>query len=189
MPIFVGTSDIDDITLGGATTGFHSVWKGSTRVWARPLLYDLNVAIYDPTPHYAVTLYGYDSLRGSIDFVSGHNQYTSDWFKSSGGQSHSQYIYQLQYYDYDSSQNNTIDYLRLTIGSTNTAAQSIPNTDATFKRLTVDDGVNNYVFNRSAASYSYSTGSNYTTWLWYYVYNPFSGVSDGTDVKIRFDKP
>lgn len=185
MPIFVGTSDIDDITLGGATTGFHSVWKGSTRIWARPLLYDLNVAIYDPTPHYAVTLYGKDSLNGSIDFVSGHNQYTNDWFRSFGGLSHSPYIYRLQYYDYDASQNNSVDNLELTIGSTNTAAQGIPNTDATFNRLTV----NGNLFTRSSATYQYSTGSHFTTWRWYNASNPFSGVSAGTDVKIRFDKP
>ena len=183
MPIFVGTSDIDDITLGGATTGFHSVWKGSTRIWARPLLYDLNVAIYDPTPHFDVTLYGYDQAQGSIDFVSGHNQYTSDWFKSSSGQSHSQYIYTLVYYDYASS--SYTDSLELTIGSTNTAAQSIPNTDATFNRITI----NGNVLNRSSGSYQYYTGSNFTTWRWDNISNPFSGVSAGTDVKIRFDKP
>ena len=185
MPIFVGTSDIDDITLGGATTGFHSVWKGSTRIWARPLLYDLNVAIFDPTPHIDVTQYGYDSplSQGSLDFVSGHNQYTSDWFRSFGGQSHSQYVRELSYYDYASS--GITDNLFLRIGSTATTAQGIPNTDATFNRLTV----NGNLFTRSSATYQYNTGSNFTSWRWYNASNPFSGVSAGTDVKIRFDKP
>ena len=41
MPIFVGTSDIDDIRVGDDSSIFHSVWKGSTRIWARPLLYTL----------------------------------------------------------------------------------------------------------------------------------------------------
>ena len=179
MPIFVGTSDIDDITLGGATTRFHSVWKGSTRIWARPLLYTLTIGVLTTG---ASQKKGFDtsSSIGSIDFVSGHNQYTNDWFKSFGGLSHSPYIYSL--YHYNEFASNTNDGVILTIGSTNTAAQGIPNTDATFSRLSIDEDV----FNRTDATYTYNVGSNFTTWKWNTSTSPIK--TSGTD-NIRFDKP
>ena len=179
MPIFVGTSDIDDIRVGDDSSIFHSVWKGSTRIWARPLLYTLTIGTLTNSVHQKK---GFDTSAsiGSIDFVSGHNLYTSDWFLSSGGQSHSQYIYSL--YHLNEFASNTNDGVILTIGSTNTLAQSIPNTDATFSRLSIDDDV----FNRTDATYTYNVGSNFSTWKWSTSTSPFK--TSGTE-NIRFDKP
>lgn len=184
MPIFVGTSDIDDITLGGSSK-FHSVWKGSTRVWARPLIYNLTVGSNVPTS--GLTIYGYSPSNGnigSISFLSGHNSYTNDWFKNLASVSHSAYVYNLYFSDWSSSSGQN-DQLYFVVGSTSTPSGAIPNNDTTFSRMTIDGNV----YTRSSANYIYNTGSNFSTWFWdNQTTNPL-GTTTGAVKKVRFDKP
>jgi hypothetical protein len=180
MSIFVGSNDIDDIVIGTAKK--ESVFIGSNRVWVRPALYNLTVGtsgtLMDGSVSWGFRKFG--SSYGSLVYVPNHNAYQSNWFKNLG----------------DVGQGDDIDYLfwngggsssskvQLTIGSTSTPAFQTPNTDATFSKMTIDGTV----FNRADATYSYSSGSNFSSWLWTTSTNPF-GTTTGVVKRIRFDKP
>ena len=73
----------------------------------------------------------------------------------------------------------------LTLGNSTGGYSAVPNTDATFSKLTIGSTE----FARTDASlYSYSGGSLYTHWQWETDTNPF-GTTNGAVKRIRFDKP
>ena len=180
MPIFVGSTDIDDIVIG--TTKQESVFVGSDRVWVRPALYNLTVGTSGTLPNSSVS-YGFSTAGtayGSIAFVSNHNAYQSDWFKNSGGVGQGDDIYYLLW----NGGGSATSKVQLVIGATDTAASQTPNTDVTFSKMTIDGTV----FNRTDATYTYSFGSNFSQWEWTTSTNPF-GTTTGAVKRIRFDKP
>lgn len=187
MPIFVGTSDIDDITIG--STQQQSVYVGSDRVWIRPILYDLTVgttsAFTDPANGMAYSSYGFRDLgatTGSLSLKTSHNPLYTAWLHNLGGVSNAASgIRILEFYDYPVSAKRVV----LTMGSNTGGYSAVPNTDATFSKLTI--GSTEFL-RTDASSYSYAGGSFYTSWQWETDTNPF-GTTNGVVKRIRFDKP
>lgn len=190
MPIFIGSTDIDEITIG--TTKQQSVYVGSDRVWVRPLFYNLEHGIASPTS--GVTWHGYLTTEGtyynmgSISLNTTHNPYYANWFIDSNGVSNATYFRSLYWRE-------ELNELYFALGSNTTSASTIPNTDATFSKLSIGthptDPAPTYTFNRADAD-SYTTySSHYSMWTWTNVTdNPFpSGGSNFAIRRIRIDKP
>ena len=180
MPIFVGSNDIDDIVIGTAKK--ESVFIGSDRVWVRPALYNVTVGTSGTWPSGSVS-WGFSVgylFYGSIAYVPNHNAYQSGWFKNLGGVGQGNDIHYLLW----DGGGSAASKVQLTIGSNSTPASQTPNTDATFSKMTIDGTA----FNRADATYSYSSGSNFSTWEWTSSTNPF-GTTTGAVKRIRFDKP
>lgn len=189
MPIFIGSTDIDEITIG--TTKQQSVYVGSDRVWVRPLTYELTHGIASPTS--GVNLIGYRSTEGtfsagSISLNTTHNPYYANWFIDSNSVSNATYVYHLYWQD-------STNELTFTLGSSTTAASTIPNTDVTFSKLSIGtkptDPAPTYTFNRTDANTYTTYSSHYSSWKWTNVTNnPFpSGGSNFAIRRIRIDKP
>ena len=189
MPIFIGSNDIDEITIG--TTKQQSVYVGADRVWVRPLFYNLEHGIASPSSD--VNLIGYRSTEstfstGSISLNTTHNPYYANWFIDSNGVSNATYILSLYWQD-------STNELNFYLGSNTTSASTIPNTDATFSKLSIGthptDPAPTYTFNRADADSFVTFSSHYSGWKWTNVTdNPFpSGGSNFAIRRIRIDKP
>jgi len=189
MPIFWGSADIDEITIG--STKQQSVYVGADRVWVRPLFYNLQHGIASPSS--GVNLIGYRSTEsafwaGTISLNTTHNPYYANWFIDSNSVSNATYVYHLYWQD-------STNELIFTLGSSTTAASTIPNTDATFNKLRIGgaagDPTPTYTFNRTDADSYLTFSSHYSTWKWTNVTdNPFpSGGSNYAIRRIRIDRP
>lgn len=168
MPIFVGSTEITEIQLGGISNApFESVFIGSDKVFSRPRLYDVTVGSRAVSS--GQTNYGYESSFSTGSISNPQPVPNSGWFNTATPQ--------------------LIIWQDITSGTSQFAFQvsqnGVLNNDSSFKTLTV----NGTVFNRSDAHTYVSTtsGGGFTVWQWDSASNPFGSV--GATNRIRFDRP
>lgn len=169
MPIFVGSTEINEIQLG-SNAPFESVFIGSDKVFSRPRLYDVTVAFWGIASQNNGHGYYASSSNGSIS--NPQNQPSTSWFNPATD------VAALYWSEYINT-NTGIFYVRLN-------NYGVANNDSTFKSVKV----NNTVFNRADADYYFDSGvsSNAVTlWGWDINTNPWSGT--GNTDRVRFDKP
>ena len=169
MPIFVGSTEINEIQLGSSTFA-ESVWVGADKVFRRPRLYDVTVG-YRPVAS-GQNNYGYENFPTNGSISNPQTSPNSGWFLPSS------IVLDLVWENYT---NSGTGAFRFKVNS-----GGVLNNDSAFKTLTV----NNTVFNIADADVYYNSGNqspNLTYWEWNINTNPWSGT--GNTDRVRFDKP
>lgn len=165
MSIFVGSTEINEIQLGG-NVPFESVYVGADKVFSRPLLLDITVG-YQPVSS-GTSEYGYNdssfmSTVGALNYAQ--SQPNTNWFNGST-------LSILSWQDYFLS---GIGEVRLFV------ANSLTNSDNNFTTLKI----NNLVLNRTDANFVVFSNSS-TSWTWAVNTNPWSGT--GNTDRVRFER-
>lgn len=168
MPIYVGSTEITEIQLGGISNApFESVYIGADKVFRRPRLYDVTVGFRSIAS--GTDGYGYSSLNSNGSISNPQPVPSSSWFNG-----YTTTV--LEWEDYFNTSTGRF-YFRV-------SNDGLLNTDNAFKTLKV----NNTVLNREDADgYVNSGAGNFTLWYWDLNTNPWSGT--GNTDRVRFDKP
>lgn len=168
MPIFVGSTEINEIQLG-SNAPFESVFIGSDKIFSRPRLYDVTVAFWAVASQ--TNAHGYEASSSNGSISNPQNQPSTSWFTPATD------IHNIYWYEFTNSNTGVFNVAVNNYG--------VSNSDSTFKSVKV----NNTVFNRADADLFYSGSSDHpiTAWSWNTNTNPWSGT--GNTDRVRFDKP
>ena len=167
MSIFVGSTEINEIQLGG-NVPFESVYVGADKVFSRPLLLDITVGfqgVASGTNEWGYDVYGNLNI-GALSYAQA--QPSTDWFN---GEDIVICAWQ--------------EYFNVPSGSFAIRVEGyVSNSDSAFTTLKV----NNLVLNRTDANFFQSTsGTGWTVWQWSPINtNPWSGA--GNTDRVRFER-